>query len=242
MASAIWFYMAPQPPKPSMHDIVTTRWKPSQGDIAGERVPGYGVTVMVINGGVECGGDAEMAQTVNRIQYFRAFVDHFKLEGLLGELGWPTDVDKQGCIGMKAFGEESSGAMKVNWAGHWGSDGGCYLVNYVTGCSLLDTPQNAALSYCECFVEDCTYKGGSDDGDGSGGGGFWAKDYSGSSECGCVKVDWESSYDSENACMKVECATYYAQDYSGDTCSCAPATWNTGYLSAADCEAAVCTD
>ncbi|XXG59968.1 hypothetical protein AAC387_Pa04g1963 [Persea americana] len=36
-------WMAPQPPKPSCHDVITGRWTPSDADRAAGRLPGYGV-------------------------------------------------------------------------------------------------------------------------------------------------------------------------------------------------------
>ncbi|MCT7519244.1 glycoside hydrolase family 19 protein, partial [Aliarcobacter cryaerophilus] len=53
--TAIWFWMTPQSPKPSCHDVVTERWVPSNADANAGRFPGFGVTTNIINGGLECG-------------------------------------------------------------------------------------------------------------------------------------------------------------------------------------------
>ncbi|XVE93968.1 hypothetical protein REPUB_Repub01dG0240000 [Reevesia pubescens] len=53
--SALWFWMTPQSPKPSCHDVIIGAWTPSGNDLAAGRVPGYGVTTNIINGGIECG-------------------------------------------------------------------------------------------------------------------------------------------------------------------------------------------
>ncbi|KAJ8618293.1 hypothetical protein MRB53_014479 [Persea americana] len=53
--TAFWFWMTPQPPKPSCHDVITCRWTPSDADRAAGRLPGYGVITNIINGGLECG-------------------------------------------------------------------------------------------------------------------------------------------------------------------------------------------
>src|SRR5450432_753439 len=53
--SGLWFWMTPQYPKPSCHDIMTGNWHPTAKDSAGSRLPGFGATLNVINGGVECG-------------------------------------------------------------------------------------------------------------------------------------------------------------------------------------------
>lgn len=40
--TAIWFWMTPQSPKQSCHDVITGRWTPSAADRATGRVAGYG--------------------------------------------------------------------------------------------------------------------------------------------------------------------------------------------------------
>ena len=50
-ASAIWFWMTPQFPKPSCHDIMVGKWIPNANDTLKGRMPGFGATVNVINGG-----------------------------------------------------------------------------------------------------------------------------------------------------------------------------------------------
>ncbi|XVE93972.1 hypothetical protein REPUB_Repub01dG0240300 [Reevesia pubescens] len=53
--AALWFWMTPQSPKPSCHDVIINAWTPSSNDDAAGRVPGYGVITNIINGGEECG-------------------------------------------------------------------------------------------------------------------------------------------------------------------------------------------
>ena len=36
LASALWFLVTPQPPKPSMLEIITEEWSPNSVDMAGE--------------------------------------------------------------------------------------------------------------------------------------------------------------------------------------------------------------
>lgn len=76
-ASAVWFWMTPQFPKPSCHDIMTGRWKPTENDLLKGRVPGFGATVNVINGGVECGTGKDMEKTSYRYRYYRYFCNYF---------------------------------------------------------------------------------------------------------------------------------------------------------------------
>ncbi len=57
-ASALWFWMTAQPPKPSPHDVMVGRWVPSTGDVTAGRTADrpFAVTTDIVNGGVECSG------------------------------------------------------------------------------------------------------------------------------------------------------------------------------------------
>ena len=76
-ASAIWFWMTPQFPKPSCHDIMTGHWKPTENDLQKGRLPGFGATVNVINGGVECGNGTDLEKTAYRYRYYQYFCNYF---------------------------------------------------------------------------------------------------------------------------------------------------------------------
>lgn len=73
MASAIWFWMTPQAPKPSCHQVMGGAWTPSPDDQAKGRFPGFGATVNIINGGVECGAGKDQERTLHRYAYYRYF-------------------------------------------------------------------------------------------------------------------------------------------------------------------------
>lgn len=53
LGSSLWFYMTPQNPKPSMHDMVAGFWKPNCVDEQNGNRPGFGSTIIIINGGIE---------------------------------------------------------------------------------------------------------------------------------------------------------------------------------------------
>lgn len=78
-ASAIWFWMTPQFPKPSCHDIMAGHWVPTTNDLLKGRVPGFGATVNVINGGVECGNGIALEKTKYRYLYYQYFCDYFNV-------------------------------------------------------------------------------------------------------------------------------------------------------------------
>ena len=75
-ASAIWFWMTPQYPKPSCHQVMSGEWTPTADDGVKGRKPGFGATVNVINGGVECGTGKDQQKTLNRYQYYRYFCSY----------------------------------------------------------------------------------------------------------------------------------------------------------------------
>ena len=79
-ASAIWFWMTPQFPKPSCHQIMDGTWKPTENDLQKGRVPGFGATLNVINGGVECGkGTNEFEKTGYRYKYYQYFCHYLNV-------------------------------------------------------------------------------------------------------------------------------------------------------------------
>ena len=72
--AAFWFWMTPQSPKPSCHDVMIEAWSPSASDLAAGRVPGYGVTTNIINGGLECGRGWD-ARVAGRIGFYKRYCD-----------------------------------------------------------------------------------------------------------------------------------------------------------------------
>lgn len=77
--SAIWFWMTAQPPKPSCHEVIIDEWKPSANDVNAGRLPGYGLTTNIINGGIECGQSGNAAVR-NRIGFFTTFCGKFGIQ------------------------------------------------------------------------------------------------------------------------------------------------------------------
>lgn len=132
LASAVFFFVYPQPPKPSMQHVVDGTWVPNERDLANGLAPGFGTTIQVINGGVECGGSSENQQSLNRIAFYREFAR---------ELGVEVPADEVlGCKGMKQFDEGSAAALPIYWEKDfsWSSETPtgetykCQLVSYQT--------------------------------------------------------------------------------------------------------------
>lgn len=137
LASAIFFFVYPQPPKPSMLHVIDGTWVPNSADLNNQLTPGFGVTTQIINGGVECGGSVEVQQSVNRMDYYENFTRQLGVSIESGEV--------LGCKGMKQFDEAGAGALNIYWEESWdfvaGNPGGksyaCKLVGYQTPFSVF---------------------------------------------------------------------------------------------------------
>jgi hypothetical protein len=72
--TAIYFWMTPQVHKPSAHDIMTGKWIPNAADRAAGRKPGFGMTINIVNGNVECGKGEKTYSMNDRIGFYRYFL------------------------------------------------------------------------------------------------------------------------------------------------------------------------
>ncbi|KAM0914218.1 hypothetical protein ACQ4PT_011656 [Festuca glaucescens] len=79
--TAIWFWMTPQPWKPSCHDVMTDGWTPSAHDRDAQMFPGYGMTTYIINGTTECGKGNGTPGAKDRVRYYKKYC------GIL-QVGW----------------------------------------------------------------------------------------------------------------------------------------------------------
>jgi len=93
--AALWFWMKEQSPKPSCHDVICGKWKPSAEDGRLGRKPGFGTTINIINGGVECRSKdpAIKKNREDRIGFYRRFA---------AALGTPAGSDCD-CAGMTPY-------------------------------------------------------------------------------------------------------------------------------------------
>jgi len=76
--SAIWFWMTAQDPKPSCHSVMAGKWTPTADDIKKGRLPGFGTTLNIINGGQEC-GKPSAERTKYRYEFYKYFCKYFKV-------------------------------------------------------------------------------------------------------------------------------------------------------------------
>lgn len=142
LASAIWFFLTPQAPKPAMLHVIDRTWVPSQREIDAGIGYGFGTTINIINGGIECGEqNKDKGQPVNRIRYWEGLSSHYQI---------PIEADeKNTCWQQTPYGSINlNGATDVlytNWDGNWkyyadrpgGYSFECELVGFQTAYSAL---------------------------------------------------------------------------------------------------------
>lgn len=72
--TAIYFWMTPQTFKPSAHDVMIGKWQPNSADKAAGRTPGFGMTINIVNGAVECNQGENMFSMKDRIGFYQYFL------------------------------------------------------------------------------------------------------------------------------------------------------------------------
>lgn len=72
--AAIYFWMTPETHKPSAHDVMTGKWQPNAVDKAKGRTPGFGMTINIVNGEVECNKGENMYNMNDRIGFYQFFL------------------------------------------------------------------------------------------------------------------------------------------------------------------------
>ena len=72
--TAIYFWMTPQTHKPSAHDVMIGKWQPKPEDKAKGRVPGFGMTINIVNGQVECNQGDNVYNMTDRIGFYKYFL------------------------------------------------------------------------------------------------------------------------------------------------------------------------
>ena len=143
LASAIWFFLTPQAPKPAMLHVLDRTWVPSQAELDAGIGYGFGTTINIINGGIECGyQNKDKGQPVNRISYWEALAEHYDLP--------IAEDEKNTCYQQTPYGslnlEGAEGVLYTNWEAEFqyfadrpgGMSFECKLVGYQTAYSALE--------------------------------------------------------------------------------------------------------
>ena len=131
-ASAVYFFMQPRPPKPSMFELIYGYWTPPAGSSSEDPGSDFGTSIMIINGGIECGGSKATAQAANRVKYYAGFMDYFGLQGKIVDSHKSTSMS---CAKMLAFDPKHGAAYPSYWEEDWSALGQCQLVTYETAFS-----------------------------------------------------------------------------------------------------------
>jgi len=91
--TGLWFWMTPQSPKPSCHEVMAGTWSPTAADTAAHRVAGYGLVTNIINGGLECGGATDH-RVEDRVNFYKRFAELLNV---------PVDVATLYCNNMSPW-------------------------------------------------------------------------------------------------------------------------------------------
>ncbi|WP_419146777.1 chitinase [Pseudoalteromonas 'SMAR'] len=142
LASAIWFFLTPQAPKPAMLHVIDRTWTPSQREVDAGIGYGFGTTINIINGGIECGAqNKDKGQPVNRIRYWQGLSHHYNIAIASDEEDTCWQQTPYGSLNL----DGASDVLYTNWEGDWAyypdRPGGfsfeCKLVGYQTAYSAL---------------------------------------------------------------------------------------------------------
>lgn len=154
ITSGLWFYMTPQSPKPSMHDIVLGCWAPSSSSSLklNER---FAWTTKVINGAQECSASRASDDTrhESRFNYFKKWAEHFGLTDT-----YPTEFEFTDCKDLGGYGNAIE-EMDL----YWQKDESLTSANGNCGCELTknttpypryrfdsdDAHSTGGLEFCE---------------------------------------------------------------------------------------------
>jgi chitodextrinase len=144
LASAIWFFLTPQAPKPAMLHVIDRTWQPSATELAAGIGYGFGTTINIINGGIECGTqNKDKGQPVNRISYWVGLSDHYQIIRQSDEENTCWQQTPFGSLNLS----NAEDVLYTNWEGDWqyyadrpgGFSFECKLVGYQTAYSALVT-------------------------------------------------------------------------------------------------------
>ncbi|NMM51278.1 glycoside hydrolase family 19 protein [Paenibacillus aquistagni] len=92
--TAILFWMTPQDPKPSCHDIMVGNYVPTSAQLAKGLVPGFGATIMVINGMYEGNKDESDIRVGRRVGHYL---------DITSRAGVDVTGEKVNTLGMQSF-------------------------------------------------------------------------------------------------------------------------------------------
>lgn len=98
LMTGIWFWMTPQPPKPSCHEVITGTWVPKAGGANAAYNGNFGLTIVIINN--ESGQSESGAGAVaRRAKYYRIFAN---------KMGANIEGEHCDTVGMTTFVQQAA--------------------------------------------------------------------------------------------------------------------------------------
>ena len=153
--SALWIYMTPRSPMPSMHEIATGFYKPNEHDELSQIFPAFGATTNVFNGNKECNVEfgTESDSAYHRAQIYLDLLNFFNLH----------PEYHLGCSKMGPFPEEGAGSHAQYFTKGVKANS-CDLVNFPTAYSLYNRNDYKRCVCDSWFMDesDCIMGKGSD--------------------------------------------------------------------------------
>ena len=125
-AAALWFFVTPKSPKPSMLQVMDGSWRPNPADRVANLVPGFGASTMVISGMTECGANPSIPYTAN----VRAILYEYLAESL----GIDVQDETVSCSTSSQFPFNGSASAVPTF---WNPDNHCSLSTAPSGFSAL---------------------------------------------------------------------------------------------------------
>lgn len=106
-----------------MHDVVSGFFEPNATDEAAGIKGGFGSTINIINGGIECGGGTN-SKAENRGDYYLEFLSAFGIDG--------SGEQDLGCATEGSFPTGGTGDAPGFFTSEGASSGECKLVTWQT--------------------------------------------------------------------------------------------------------------
>ena len=123
-----------------MLHVIDGTWVPNSADQRNGINPGFGATINIINGGIECNKpNGETRQARHRAEYYKEFAWYLY-----------ADYEKEdlGCSRQGQFTQDGAGALPIYWDKDWSEPFACKLVPYQTAHSALVPGE-----YVDCLEE-----------------------------------------------------------------------------------------
>ena len=130
-ASALWNYMTPVSPQPSMHEVMTGFYVPNTFDTSLNITQGFGTTTNIISQGTEC-NTSDQKESARAIKRATSYAEYCKVFSI--NTGTNT-----GCATMGFFTSESSSFSPTYWFTTGVNQNQCDLTTNVSGFSLYGT-------------------------------------------------------------------------------------------------------